>query len=246
MPPRLRLFCFPHAGRGGSLFHGWGESLPASIAVFPVTAPGHEHRVAEPPIDDVQALARIMARELDGSFQEPFALFGHSLGALLAFELTRHLRRSGGVAPICLAVSGHRAPHIPRNEASTYDKPTAEFLAELRRLEGTPAEVLRDADLLELVLPVLRADFKAAESYRYDEEPPLACPIIAYGGAQDGDVPSPHLVAWRAHTRDRFCARLFEGGHFYINAQRRELTAQLAIDLRRLCDLESSGARSCQ
>jgi medium-chain acyl-[acyl-carrier-protein] hydrolase len=239
---RLRLFCFPHAGRGGSLFHGWNEGLPDSIVVCPVTLPGHEHRLGEPAIDDVQALARTMARELHSSFQEPFAFFGHSLGALLAFELARHLCRSGSLAPTCLALSGHRAPHIPRNGATTYDRPTDEFLMELRRLEGTPAEVLCNAPLLALVLPALRADFKAAESYRYDAGPPLNCPIIAYGGAHDSDIPNSDLVAWAAHTRDRFCVRMFEGGHFYINAQRRELMAQLGVDLRRFCGLETGDA----
>jgi medium-chain acyl-[acyl-carrier-protein] hydrolase len=232
---RLRLFCFPYAGRGGSIYRGWNDELSATIEVRPVTLPGREHRLAEPAFDDVLALAAAMAGELSASFEPPFAFFGHSMGALLAFELARHLRRSGRPGPACLAVSAHRAPQIPKDEETTYDKPTDEFLAELRRLDGTPAEVLDHSELLDLILPVLRADFKAVESYRYDEEPPLACPIVAYGGTLDDEIPKQHIMAWRDQTRCDFCARMFDGGHFYVNARRDEVIAQLGSDLLRFC-----------
>jgi medium-chain acyl-[acyl-carrier-protein] hydrolase len=232
---RLRLFCFPHAGSGTSIYRGWAGTIAQAIEIWPVALPGREHRLAEPPIDDVQRLAAVVGEELGRFLDPPFALFGHSMGALLAFEVAHHFRRQGRSGPGCLVVSAHRAPHIPDEQDQIHDKPTSEFLQELRQLNGTSAEVLGDRELVELMLPVLRADFKAAELYRYIEGPPLQCPIVAYGGTRDSMVSEAQLAGWRAHTNGGFAQKMFEGDHFYIHTKREEVVAQLASDLQRSC-----------
>jgi surfactin synthase thioesterase subunit len=232
---RLRLFCFPYAGSGTSIYRGWAAALTQAIEVHPVALPGREHRLAESPIDDIHLLAAAVGDELGGVFDPPFAFFGHSMGALLAFELARHLRRQGKAGPRCLIVSAHRAPHLPDEQDRIHDKPTPEFLHELRELNGTSSGVLGDRELVELLLPMLRADFKAAELYRYSEEAPLRCPIVAYGGTRDGMIPQAEIAAWNAHTDGGFAQRMFEGDHFYIQTRREELIAQLALDLQRFC-----------
>jgi surfactin synthase thioesterase subunit len=231
---RLRLFCFPYAGSGSAIYRGWAAAITQAIEVWPVALPGREHRLAESPIDDIRLLAAAVGDELSRVLEPPFALFGHSMGALLAFELARHLRRQGRPGPRCLIVSAHRAPHLPDQQDRIHDKPTSEFLEELRQLNGTSAGVLGDRELVELLLPVLRADFKAAETYRYAEEPPLRCPIVAYGGTRDGMIPEAQIAAWRAHTDGGFAQRMFDGDHFYIQTRREELIAQLVLDLQRV------------
>jgi len=230
---RLRLFCFPYAGSGTSIYRGWAAAITHDIEIWPVALPGREHRLAEVPIDDVRRLAAVVSDELGRFLEPPFAFFGHSMGALLAFEIARNLRRQARPGPGCLIVSAHRAPHLHDEQDRIHDKPTSKLVQELRRLNGTSAEVLGNRELVELILPVLRADFKAAELYRYIEEPPLQCPIVAYGGTRDGMVSESQLAGWSAHTNGGFAQKMFDGDHFYVNTQREELIAQLAFDLRR-------------
>jgi medium-chain acyl-[acyl-carrier-protein] hydrolase len=229
---RLRLFCFPYAGSGTSVYRGWTTAISHDIEIWPVALPGREHRLAEAPIDDVRRLAAAVGDELGGRLEPPFAFFGHSLGALLAFEIAHNLRRQGKPGPCCLIVSAHRAPHLTDDRNRVYDKPASELVQELRRLNGTSAEVLGNHELVELMLPVLRADFKAAELYQYVEQPPLRCPIAAYGGTRDDMVSEAQLAGWSAHTHGGFAQTMFDGDHFYLNTQREQLMAQLAIDLR--------------
>jgi medium-chain acyl-[acyl-carrier-protein] hydrolase len=227
----LRLFCFPHAGGGPANFRGWADEMPESIEVWPVHLPGRERRIAEEPIPSIAGLVAAMTEGLRDLLDGRFALFGHSMGALLSFELTRQLRRQGLAGPRCLAVSGFGAPHIPSIRAPIGHLPDVEFLAELHRLQGTPPGVLDDPELVELLLPVLRADFLAVETYCFEADTPLTCPIFAYGGASDTEVPGEHLVQWDLHTSGAFATRLFRGDHFYLHSRRAELIANLARDL---------------
>jgi medium-chain acyl-[acyl-carrier-protein] hydrolase len=235
---KLRISCLPYAGSGAAIYRGWAAAVAPAIEIWPVTLPGREHRLIESPIDDLPLLAAKVGDELGRLLEPRFALFGHSMGALLAFEVARHLRRQGRLGPDCLIVSAHRAPHMPDDQDPIHHKPTSDFLEELRRLNGTPASILRDQELVELMLPVLRADFKAVESYRYVEESPLRCPIIVYGGKQDKMISEDQLAAWGVHTVGGFAQRMFEGDHFYITTQREELIAQLALDIQRACVAE--------
>lgn len=161
-----------------------------------------------------------MMRALSGALgpwmDKPFAFFGHSMGALIGFEFARHLRRHGRELPLHLFVSGFRAPQLRDPGPPMHDLPDAELIERLRGLKGTPEESLRDPELMGLFLPTVRADLKFCETYVYQDEPPLDCPISAYGGASDDRVSERELSAWAAQTSRAFSLRIFAGGHFYI------------------------------
>jgi surfactin synthase thioesterase subunit len=162
----------------------------------------------------------------------PFAVFGHSMGAVLASEFVRALAASGGPLPSHLIVSGRRPPHVPDPESPLHGLPDAEFVAEInRRFGGIPAAVMEHADLVELLLPSLRADMRAIETYRPMPRPPLPCPISVFAGAQDRLAPRDHLEAWRTETTSTFRVRVFPGDHFYLNVRRDDVLADLSATL---------------
>jgi medium-chain acyl-[acyl-carrier-protein] hydrolase len=207
--------------------------LPETIEIWTVHLPGRERRIAEPPIPNIHELVAAAAEGLEDVLHGRFAFFGHSMGALLSFELARRLRRARLTMPLCLAVSGFGAPHLPSVRAPSGHLPDAEFIAELQRLKGTPPGVLDNPELIELLLPVLRADFLAVETYRFSAESALPCPIFAYGGVADVEVPLDQLQRWADHTSCEFAMKAFEGNHFYLHSRRNELIASLATDLLR-------------
>lgn len=231
----LRLFCFPYSGGGAAIYHTWGELLPPEIELCAVRLPGREGRYAEPPLRRLDALLPLLLDGLLPSMERRFAFFGHSLGALIAFELTRSLRRAQRELPAHLFVSGRRAPDAAERrpgEAPLHTLPDAELIGELRQLEGTPDEVLATPELLELVLPTIRADFELGETYAYRAEPPLGCPITAMGGDADVDVTPEDLARWRAHTAGPFVKAVLPGGHFFLHTQHRELLAAMSVALK--------------
>jgi medium-chain acyl-[acyl-carrier-protein] hydrolase len=230
-----RLFCFPHAGGGASLFQAWPSDSGVELEVCAVQLPGREDRLREPPPRRLLPLAEALAEELLPFLDRPFVFFGHSAGALLAFETIRQLRRNGATLPDCLFVSGCRAPQLPDSTPPIHAMSDARFLDEIRRLNGTPDGVLRDAQLLELLLPTLRADFEVVETYVFTPEEPLACPISAFGGLADGWVSRGELAAWRKQTSGWFEVRWCNGGHFfpYEQTQRSKMLAAMTDDVRR-------------
>jgi medium-chain acyl-[acyl-carrier-protein] hydrolase len=175
--------------------------------------PGRSARLTEAPISCLVTLAQLTADALVPALDKPVAIFGHSMGALLGFEVARHLRRYGRL-PIHLFVQGCPAPHTIRNAQNIHELAESDFLAELVRLNGTPPEVLDNEDLMQLFLPILRADFAAFERYRYVHEAPLGHPITAFGGTDDSDVSSEELVAWKQQTTAGFTLTMIAGGHF--------------------------------
>lgn len=231
----LRLFCFPYSGAGASVFYPWSDVLPATVEVYPVQFPGRETRLAEPPFTRLAPLVQAAAQALLPYLDRPFAFFGHSLGALVSFELVRHLRRQRGPGPVHLFVSGHDAPQIPDCNPPIHNLPEPEFVEKLRRLNGMSEEVLENAELMQLLLPILRADFAVCETYRYEADRPLDCPISAFGGLQDAYVSRENLEAWRAQTDNSFSLRLFPGDHFYLNTDRSLLLRVLARELASSC-----------
>lgn len=188
----------------------------------------------EAPLTQLGALMRSLAPALRPHLDKPFALFGHSMGALISFELARVLRREHGLLPLHLFVSGRRAPQCERAGPYTYDLPEPEFLQELRRLNGTPREVLENTELVRLMLPVVRADFALTQTYNYAVEHPLACPISAYGGLGDSDVTADQLEAWREHTTAAFSSSMLPGDHFFLNTNPAPLLQLLSQELRRV------------
>lgn len=231
---RLRLFCFPYAGGSASVFKGWGGVAPPEIHVVPVHLPGRGNRFTEPAATRSDALVEQLAGELAPYMDVPFAFFGHSMGAMLAFELARRLRAGGAALPEHLLVSGRRAPQRPSDKRKLHGLPEDEFREELRTLDGTPEEVLAHPELMELFSPILRADFELCETYSLREDQPLDVPISAFGGLEDPDVSRDDLMAWKEHTRGPFKLRMFPGGHFFLHAARQQLVHALSEDLMRL------------
>jgi medium-chain acyl-[acyl-carrier-protein] hydrolase len=219
---RLRLFCFPYAGGGASVYRSWGDELPAEIDVCPVQLPGREGRIREPAarsMDElVDATAEGLAAELDAG---PFALFGHSMGAVAAYELARRRRDAGAPEPLHLFASARSAPGTPRLDEPIHDLPPERFRQRLRELDGTPAQVLAHPELMALLEPLLRADFAVNETWEPQPAEPLSCPLTAVGGLGDDHVPRQHLEAWRGATRGAFKLHLLPGDHFFLNGPAR-------------------------
>jgi medium-chain acyl-[acyl-carrier-protein] hydrolase len=229
---RVRLFCIAHAGCGASAFRTWADDLPGEIEVRAVQLPGREDRVMEAAFRDALAAARAVAEVIAESLDGPFALFGHSMGALVAFEVLRELRRRGVRAPEHLFASSHRGPHIAIDYEPFHELPDDAFVEEMnRRYDSVPAAARGSAELMELLLPGLRADIAVCDTYAFADEPPLGCAITAYGGTDDDQVSRADLDAWREHTTGGFEVRQFPGDHFYLQPAQRELLGDLAARL---------------
>ena len=229
---RLRLFCFPYAGSGASVFRTWPDGLPSDVEVCPVQLPGRGTRLTERPFSRLAPLVQALAQALIPLLDKPFAFFGHSLGALVSFELAREVRDQYGVLPVRLFISALQAPQIPYRRPPIHTLSDREFLAELRLLNGTPAEVLEHQELMEIMLPVLRADFALYETYMYPPDSPLDCPISAFGGLQDRKVTQRDLEAWRDQTSRSFTLQMFPGDHFFLNTSQSLLLRALSQELR--------------
>ncbi len=228
---RLRLFCFPYAGGNASIYHTWANSLPTTIEVCPIQLPGRGGRFREPLFEQLRPLLPELAQALLPALSLPFVLFGHSMGALISFELARYLRKHSNLSPAALVFSGHYAPQQIKPNPHFSLLPHEEFIEAVRDYNGTPSTFFEDKELMELVLPILRADFSICETYQYVEEPPLESPIIAYGGTRDPDASVTDLLAWRRQTRKNLVIRVFSGDHFYIETARELLLQSLAEDL---------------
>lgn len=215
----IRLFCFSYAGGGASVFRQWQATLPDQIEVCPVQLPGRENRISEPLITNLDKLVDVASVELAPYLDSPFAFYGHSIGARIAFELARNIRRKLGVRPCCLIVSGSRAPHIPEPNP-LHHLPDNEFMNELRRFSGTPEVVLQNKELMEMFLPILRADFSVDETYVYSEDLPLDCPIFVFGGTEDVEAKIEELKAWADHTSEKVFLEMIKGGHFFLQTER--------------------------
>lgn len=172
----------------------------------------------EPPFTRLEPLIQALAHALLPSLTKPFAFFGHSMGGLVSFELVRILRKEYDLSPVHLFVSGHRAPQVPDPDPPIHALPEAAFLEELRRLNGTPEAVLQNAELMQLLLPTLRADFAVIETYIYAPDPPLDCPITAFGGLQDQEASCDDLEAWREQTNAAFSLQMLRGDHFFLHS----------------------------
>ncbi|MGH2506509.1 MAG: thioesterase II family protein [Ktedonobacteraceae bacterium] len=230
---QLRLFCFPYAGGGASLYRTWHQTLPPTIEICPVQFPGRENRLTEQAFTQVEPLIQDLYNAISPYLDKPFAFFGHSMGALVSFELTRYLRQKAGLSPQHLCVSAHRAPHLPDRHTPIYQLPYPEFREELRHLNGTPEGVLQNEELMQLLLPTLRADFTLCETYTYDPQEPLACPIAVFGGTEDDKITSAELQAWHDQTQNAFVLHMLPGDHFFIHSTRELLLRTLSKILGR-------------
>jgi surfactin synthase thioesterase subunit/phosphopantetheinyl transferase len=234
-PGTTTLFCLPYAGGSASAFRGWVEGLPAGIACVPVHLPGRETRLSEPAAIDITELARAIARRAG---DRPFAIFGHSMGARLAFEATCQLRRDGMPLPVALFVSGCRPPHMDTPLSRISRLPDDELCARLLNMGGTPPGVLDHPELRALLLPVLRADFAMVEAYRYRPEPPLPVPIVAFAGAGDAEADTCDMTGWSAHSTGSTRLHTLPGDHFFLHSYRARLLGLITAELAGLADNE--------
>ena len=231
---RMRLICLPHAGSGASFFRRWPSDLPDDVEVCAVQLPGRENRLMEPPITDLSQLIRQLVRGIGSAFDRPYALFGHSMGALVAFELARCQQRSHQLMPCQMFLSGRNAPQIidwQERENPRHRLSDDALRAELARMHGTPEEVLRNEELMAALLPAVRADLTIVETYTFEQGEPLPCPIHVFGGADDTLTSRAGLDKWHEQTRDEFQIRLFAGNHFFIVNQHRALLRHIARTL---------------
>ena len=228
---RLRLFCLPFAGGGTLTYRSWQEQLPSYVEVCAVQLPGRERRIREPAFTALDALVSALVAGIEAELDRPYVILGHSMGGLVAFELVRRLRELGRQLPAKLFVSGRQAPPIPEPDGPIHALPHDEFIEELRAHNGTPEAVLQSPELLELVLPTIRADFSICETYVYQQQPLLDCPISVFGAEQDPEVPMPDLLAWREETSADFAVHRFPGDHFFIHQERAAFLRELDREL---------------
>jgi len=228
----LRLFCFPYAGGSSLIFRTWANSLPKSVEVCPVELPGRGTQMKSSLFTRMEPLVDAIAPIILPYLDKPFAFFGHSMGGLLSFELAQNLRKEHGKKPVQLFVSASRAPQIASPKAPIHALPETKFKEELRRLNGTPASVLENTELMQLLTPILRADFAVLETYVYAQEPPLECPITAFGGLEDQEVSLQELEGWRSQTQNSFQLQMFSGDHFFIHSVQSLLLENLAKYLK--------------
>lgn len=227
-----RLVCFPHAGGSASYYYPLSKLLAPVVDVLAVQYPGRQDRFAEPCMDNVPDLAEAVygsIRELTG---RPFAFFGHSMGAVVAFEVARRLEQRTGRSPCLLIVSGYPAPsRLPFGSVHLRDDPG--IVRELRGLGGMDAAWLEDADMLATVLPAVRGDYRAIETYTWVPGPALNCPITTLSGDADPHTTTETASAWREHTAAEFGHRVFPGGHFFIDEHRSEVAGLIRSALGR-------------
>jgi surfactin synthase thioesterase subunit len=227
----IPLFCFPYAGGAASAFRDWPADLSWPIRALPVQLPGREGRWQERAFSEMPTAVAAIADALCSLMRPPFGLFGHSMGAFIVFELTRELRRRNRPGPLRVFVSSCRAPHLPDPDPPVYNMPTDRFVLELIRLKGAPAEVLKNSEYMELMFPMLRADFALCDTYAYEPGELLECPISAFGGTNDRKIRPDQLTQWGQHTRAGYIERTFPGDHFFLNSSRADLLAAVAADL---------------
>jgi medium-chain acyl-[acyl-carrier-protein] hydrolase len=230
----MRLFCLPYAGGGSSIFRSWSKDLPTFVDVCPIQLPGRETRLGEPAAIRMKPLAGAIAQAILPYLDKPFAFFGHSMGALVGYEVARLVRDDKGLEPVQLFVSAHGGPHIPENDTHVYKLSDTEFVKHLRTLNGTPSEVFDHPELMQVLLPTLRADFELLGTYDYKAGAPFSCPITVFGGTQDDSVTPEQLEGWKIHTTANFSVRFLPGNHFYLLSHKTLLLRMLNEELNRV------------
>ena len=216
---KIKLFCFHYAGGGASIFRSWTNNVIESAEVIAVQLPGREDRYNEALLTDIEKIIEKLCTYFEKQCirqSQPFVFFGHSLGALVAFELIRKLRRNKLVLPNHLIVSGSKSPQITNNKPLKYLLPDEQFIVELSKYNGIPEEVLNNKELIKMCLPIIKADFTIIETYKYKTEVALTCPITTLGGLNDHTVNREHILAWKAQTNSLFRSHFLPGDHFFV------------------------------
>jgi surfactin synthase thioesterase subunit len=241
---RYLVVWLPYAGGTAATFYRWGHAMSRDAGVLSVEYPGHGRRINDRPARSVQEIAVEIVDALQ-DLLSPYALCGHSMGALIAFECCRELERRGRRLPFALVACAHRAPHLPPRGPLIHDLPEDDFVDRLQALNATPPEVFSSRELTELMLPILRADFQACESYIAPRASTIHVPIFTYGGLEDPDVSQEELGGWRMHTALTWHVRMFAGGHFFLHSDIDRVARTLAVDLAAAARERSIGREGC-
>jgi medium-chain acyl-[acyl-carrier-protein] hydrolase len=228
-----RVICIPYAGGSASAFRGWDELLPPDVECLAVQLPGRADRLAETPFATIEAVTDAVVRDIRAMKRRPLVLVGHSMGALVAFDVARALQERHGVPPAHLFVSARRAPHLPLPTPPLDDLPDDQFVEQVQQYGGIPASVAANQELMTLLLPTLRADFRLHRTYRYSPGAPLRCDVSALGGTNDPEVGSTPLEGWKQHTAGRFTMHWFSGNHFFIHTAQAEICALIGREVAR-------------
>lgn len=214
---RLRVFAFPYAGGGAAPYFRWRTALPRGIDLVPLQLTGREARISETAINSMRSLVAEVVDAITPLVDRSYALLGHSMGAWIALEVARELRSRGGPLPRAIVVAASPAPQRPRSRDALHQLPDTEFVAQLiSRFDGIPPAIRANHEMLQLLLPAMRADMQLLETYQYNDEPPLAADLIAIGGAEDRAVSATALADWRQQASGSFTSRLWPGGHFFL------------------------------
>jgi medium-chain acyl-[acyl-carrier-protein] hydrolase len=229
----MRLFCFPYAGAGASIYFSWARAMPElPLEICSIQLPGRENRLKEPLFFSLPPLIDSLGAALQSRLDQPFCFFGHSMGALISFELTRYLRDKGWAMPHRLFLSGSAPPQI-RESRNLHHLPDEEFIQRLaEHYRGLPEGIFDHPEMRDMMLPILRADFSVLETYEYRKETALDCPCSVFGGTDDPAVSTGILGLWQEQTSRPLSVRLFPGDHFFIKNARSDLLKAILSDLK--------------
>lgn len=239
---RLKLFCAPHAGGGPHTYHSWPATLPEWVEVCSLLPPGRGNRFLEAPLERMDDLVSQAVPALEPELDRPFAFFGHSMGGMIGFALAREIQRRGLGSPVALFVSGCNAPQFPEDDP-LHHMPHERFVQEMRDLNSAPPEVWANEELMELLLPALRADCMLSETYLYQGPCDLDCPIVAFDGVDDPLTFDDQIEGWSAQTSGPFTVHRIPGDHFFLDSAKAEL---LGLLTRHLQALDGAARRSSQ
>lgn len=223
----VRLFTLPYAGGGASIYRLWGSLLPKNVELLSIQLPGRENRITETPFTDMPSLIEALTEAVTPYMDRPFLIFGHSIGARIGFELAVNLKKELNKVPLHLIVSGSRAPHFPEPNP-LHQLPDDDFVKELQRFSGTPKAILENKELMDLFMPLLRADFAVDETYEFTTSAKLQCPISVLGGRDDDEASIRELSEWLKYTSVDFDLKIYEGDHFFINDHREKILEQIS------------------
>lgn len=219
----IRLFCFHYGGGSASAYREWANDIVEHVDLVAIQLPGRENRFGEPLLNNVSQVVNELYQNFASYLSQPFVFFGHSIGALIAFEFVRLLQKNGAPQPKYLIVSGTKAPQVPLKRRPIHHLSDLELLEKIRQYKGIPGYILEDKELMSIFLPIIRADFSISETYQYTSHKPLACPITALGGLNDDTFDSQDLLKWQAQTSVSFDHELLPGDHFFIRSSYQEV-----------------------
>lgn len=230
----LRLVCLPYSGGRASVFKNLAADLPDHLELWAVEYPGHGRRLPEAPSTRLAPLVEQIADVITQQVDRPFALLGYSVGALIGFEVARELARLGRPGPTALFAAAAKAPQLRPTRPPLHELSRDELIEGLHRLAGTRNELLEHEELVDVMLPILRADLSLDETYAYDPGAVLDCPVVAFGGSEDWSTPRSSLEAWREQTTGGFSVVTLPGGHFFLDSSRLQFARTLTAEIERL------------